>query len=100
MSDSFDLPPASFEFLVLSLKMQAEMRLGLMRDPESHEPAEPFLPGARHAIDLLAMLEAKTRGNLTDQERRSLENSLTELRFRYVQVTEAAKQKPAAADAV
>jgi hypothetical protein len=97
----FSLPPPTFEFLVFSLKMQAEMRLGLlpMGDPEDQEQ-EPDLPAARHAIDMLAMLADKTRGNLSMEEQRLIENSLTELRFRYVQVSEsAAKQKAEAAQA-
>jgi hypothetical protein len=87
----FTLPPATFEFLVFSLKLQAEMRLmGDMPEPGEAEQKEPLpdLAGARHAIDLLAMLEEKTRGNLSLEERRVIENSLTELRFRYVQATE------------
>ncbi len=48
---------------------------------------------------MLAMLTDKTRGNLSIEEQRLIENSLTELRFRYVQVTErTAKSKAAAAD--
>ena len=86
-NQDFPLPPPTFEFLVFSLKMQAEVRLGLMGPVEDQEE-EPDLLAARHAIDLLAMLEEKTRGNLSIEERRILENSLTELRFRYVQVSE------------
>jgi hypothetical protein len=91
MSDSgFPLPPPTFEFLVFSLKTQAEMQLGLFQFGEpSEEP--PNLPAARHAIDLLAMIAEKTRGNLSLEEQRLVENSLTELRFRFVQVAE---QKP------
>lgn len=87
MSDSgFPIPPPTFEFLVYSLRMQAEMRLGLI--PMGDEPdAQPDLPSARHAIDLLAMIAEKTRGNLTLEEQRLIENSLTELRFRFVQVS-------------
>jgi len=64
MSDSgFPLPPPTFEFLVFSLKTQAEMQLGLFQfGGESNE--SPDLPAARHAIDLLAMIAEKTRGNL------------------------------------
>ena len=90
----FPLPPASFEFLAESLRLQAEMQLGLMRlGPEEHPPAELDL--ARHTIDLMAMLQEKTRGNLTLEEQRLLENSLTLLRFRYVQVADEAKKKTA-----
>ena len=99
----FPLPPPTFEFLIFSLKMQAEVRLGLMpfADPDDPEgKGEPDLFAARHAIDLLAMLAEKTRGNLSMEEQRLVENSLTELRFRYVQVSEkTAKQKAEAAQA-
>jgi len=103
MSDSgFPLPPPTFEFLVFSLKTQAEMRLGLLpfgMSEEDGKEEEPDLPSARHAIDMLAMLVYKTRGNLSMDEQRLIENSLTELRFRFVQASEtAAKKKAAAAD--
>jgi hypothetical protein len=88
----FPLPPASFEFLAESLRLQAEMQLGLMRlGSEEQPPADLDL--ARHTIDLMAMLQEKTRGNLTLEEQRLLENSLTMLRFRYVQVSDEAKKK-------
>ena len=90
MSESdFPLPPPTFEFLVFSLKTQAEMRLGLLAFGEEKD-AKPDLPAARHAIDLLAMIAEKTRGNLSLEEQRFIENSLTELRFRFVQVSEDA----------
>jgi hypothetical protein len=84
---NFPLPPASFSFLVLSLRTQAEVQLGLMRFSEEEKP-EPELPLARHTIDMLGVLQEKTRGNLSMEEQRLLENSLTELRFRFVQVSE------------
>ncbi|MCL4840217.1 MAG: DUF1844 domain-containing protein [Bryobacteraceae bacterium] len=94
MSDQdIPLPPASFEFLVLSFRMQAEMQLGL--SPYGNEPAEPNLPFARHSIDMLAMIQEKTRGNLSLEEQRLIENSLTELRFRYMHVFEEQKKKAA-----
>jgi hypothetical protein len=87
----FPLPPPSFAFLVLSLRTQTEMQLGLMHFGEEEAP-EPDLRMARHSIDLMAVLLEKTKGNLTIEEQRLLENSLTELRFRFVQVSdEAAK---------
>jgi hypothetical protein len=96
MSESdFPLPPATFEFLVFSLKMQAEVRLGVLGFGEEKE-AGPDLPAARHAIDLLAMLAEKTRGNLSMEEQRLVENSLTELRYRYVHATEEAAKSQAA----
>ena len=90
------MPPASFSFIVLSLRAQAEMQLGLMQFSEE-EKQEPDLPLARHTIDLMAVLLEKTKGNLALDEHRLLENSLTELRFRFVQVSDdvakAAAQK-------
>lgn len=98
MSESDFLPPATFDFLVFSLKTQAEVRLGVLGYGEEKE-AGPDLPAARHAIDMLAMLVEKTRGNLSMEEQRLIENSLTELRFRYIHATEeAAKSKAAPAD--
>src|SRR6266540_2486477 len=84
----FPLPPASFEFLVLSFKTQAEMQMGMLYFGEEKDRPKPDFGTARHIIDTLAMLEEKTRGNLSMEEQRLLENSLTELRFRYVQKME------------
>ena len=78
------LPPASFDMLVLSLAMQAQMELG--GGGMHQEGQAPNLEIARHTIDLLSMLREKTKGNLSMEENRMLENTLTELRFRYVQV--------------
>ena len=90
------MPPASFSFIVLSLRAQTEMQLGLMHFGEEEKP-EPDLQLARHTIDLMAVLLEKTKGNLSLEEHRLLENSLTELRFRFVQVSDdmanAAAQK-------
>jgi hypothetical protein len=85
------LPPATFTFLVLSLRAQAEMQLGLVTFGQE-EKGEPDLDLARHSIDMMAVLMEKTKGNLTIEERRLLENTLTELRFRFVQVSDEAAQ--------
>ncbi len=87
------VPPADFLFLVESILFQAQMQLGLLHFSKDDEPAEPNLPLARHSIDLLAMLQQKTRGNLSLEEQRLLENGLTELRFRFVQVGDELKKK-------
>lgn len=90
----YPLPPATFEFLVMSFRMQAELQLGLVHFGEGERP-EPDLVMARHTIDMLAMLQEKTRGNLAIDEQRSIDNSLTELRFRYVQAIEESKKPKA-----
>lgn len=96
----FPIPPADFSFLVQSILMQTQIQLGLLQFGEDEEPPEePNLPLARHSIDLLAMLQEKTRGNLTVEEQRLIENGLTELRFRYVQVSDEQKKSEPAADA-
>ena len=92
--EEFPVPEARFEFIVMSLRTQAEMAMGLIHLGEEQDRPTTDLRLARHYIDLLAILTEKTKGNLTWEEQRLLENSLTELRFRYVQVTEAqAKQQ-------
>ncbi len=90
--DDLPLPPPTFDFLTLSLRTRAEVHLGLLGFAEGRRPAPDFRR-ARHTIDLMAMLQEKTRGNLTTEEKRLLENSLTELRFRFVQVLEESRKK-------
>jgi uncharacterized protein DUF1844 len=99
MSDSeYPLPPPTFEFLTISLKTQAELQLGLLHFGEEKERPSPDLRTARHSIDMLAMIQEKTRGNLSLEEQRLIENSLTELRFRYVQAMEQTKKEPPPAE--
>ena len=86
MDDHSALPPPNVEFLVLSLQAQAEIHMGLFPVAEGETP-ETDLPMARHAIELLSVLQAKTKGNLTLAEQRLIENSLAELRFRFVQAS-------------
>jgi hypothetical protein len=86
-SQKYTLPPATFSLLVLSLRAQCESHLGLMHFGQDEKP-EPDLDLARHAIDMMAMLLEKTKGNLALEEQRLLENSVTELRFRFVQVSD------------
>jgi hypothetical protein len=80
-------PPASFEMLVASLVMQAQVGLGMLAMP-GQEP-EVNLAWAKHAIDLLGILEEKTKNNLSLEESRLLGNSLTELRFRYLSASKS-----------
>jgi len=88
----FAIPPAKFELLVMSLAMQAQMELGSESAPDGRPPNIDI---ARHTIDLLSILQEKTKGNLTLEEKRSLDNTVTELRFRYIQrvgeINQAAK---------
>lgn len=87
-SDGF--PPVDFTTFMLSLGTSALVHLGEPL-PGAPGPGEVSLPLARQTIDLLALLEQKTRGNLTGEEERLLTGLLFDLRLRYV---EKAKQSP------
>jgi hypothetical protein len=78
-------PPMDFSMFILSLANTAMFQLGLIQDPETGA-ASKDLPGARQTIDLIAMLEEKTRGNLTEQEARIVKEALFQLRMAFVQV--------------
>jgi hypothetical protein len=88
----YPVPPATFDYLVFSLRAQTEMHLGLLHFGEEKDRPKPNLRLAQHSIDMLGVLLEKTKGNLGIEEQRFLENSLTELRFRYVQI--AGESKP------
>jgi hypothetical protein len=78
--------PARIDFytFILSLGSSAFVHLGDAPHPDTGAPAEPNLPLAHQAIDILAMLREKTHGNLTPEEDRFMENLLTDLRLRFV----------------
>jgi len=74
-----------FERIVLSFTQTAMMQLGLVAlDPG--QPLEPDLMGARETIDMLAVLEMKTRGNLNAREKRLVHETLHELQLAFVGV--------------
>ena len=82
-------PTLDFNALVLSLGSSAIVHLGEAPDPTSGQKRDkPELAMAQQSIDLLAMLQEKTRGNLTADEARFLENMLFDLRMLYVQVSQ------------
>jgi uncharacterized protein YjaG (DUF416 family) len=89
MSDAkSELPEIDFSNFVLSLAATAMVQLGMVPDPETGETVELNLPIAQHTIDTIAMLRAKTHGNLDEEEDKLLDSMLYELRMRFV---EAAK---------
>lgn len=77
----------TFERFMASLYMSAMMQLGMMHE-EGGQPHIDLI-GARQTIDTLALLQDKTKGNLTQTEEDFLQNSLYELRMAYVEVTNA-----------
>ena len=76
--------PPPFLVLCGSLAAQVQMALGLIPDPVEKK-ARIELAAAREGISLLDMLEAKTRGNLDDREKKTLADLLTYLRMLYVE---------------
>jgi len=81
----------TFTAFVLSLASTAAIHFGDLPDPVSGG-AEPNLDGAAQMIEILSLLEQKTRGNLTAEERQVLEQVLYELRMRFVKATGAARR--------
>jgi len=79
------LPEPSLIALATSLAVQAMVAMGLVPDPMSGK-TELQLDHARHFIDTIAMLQAKTEGNRTPEETLALEHLLHELRMGYVAV--------------
>jgi hypothetical protein len=80
-------PQLSFTAFVLSLASTAAIHFGDLADPDSGKKSEPNLEGAGQMIEILSLLEQKTRGNLTAEEREVLNQVLYELRIRFVQAT-------------
>ncbi len=78
-----EIPPARFDILIQLLSSQVILALGLIPDPQGK--TEVRLPLARHFIDLLAILESKTKGNLDSNEAKTLERSLHELRVLFLE---------------
>jgi len=76
--------PIDFHTFVLSLGSSALLHLGELERPGSAGP-ETDLTMAKHTIDILAMLQDKTRGNLTAEETKLIEGLLFDLRLRYVE---------------
>jgi hypothetical protein len=81
-------PLLSFTSFVLSLASTAAIHFGDLPDPVSGEPGDVNLAGAVQMIEILSLLERKTKGNLTAEERQMLEQVLYELRLRFVEARE------------
>ncbi len=82
----------SFTGFVISLATTAAIHLGDVPDPSSGQAGQPNLDGAGQMIDILTLLEEKTRGNLTAEERQILEQVLYELRLRFVEARNGGKR--------
>lgn len=90
-----ELPDANFRSLIGLLASQAILGLGALGDEKTGRIIID-LDGARFNIDLLEILEQKTNGNLTEEESKELQQVLTELRARYVQISQFVAKQVAA----
>jgi len=77
------LPEINFQTFVFSLNASALVQLGLMEDPATGKN-EKNLPLVKQTIDMLSMLQEKTKGNLSKDEDEMLKHVLYDLRIRYV----------------
>ena len=87
--------PASgitFTDFILSLATTAAVHFGDLADPNTGDKAEPNLPAAAQMIELIALLQEKTKGNLIEPEERLVDDLLYELRLRYVQAQQGEKR--------
>lgn len=78
------LPPGNFAALISMLVTQAFFAMGMIK-VEGQEK-EPDLEMAKYNIDILEVLEEKTKGNLTEEEKKVFENTLNEVRMAYVKI--------------
>ena len=91
------MPPASFELLLSTLATEAMVALGAIAHPATGK--NDFRPSqAKYLIDMIAMLQEKTKGNLTPGENQAAEGLLHQLRMAYVEAT-AAHRAPGEAKA-
>ncbi len=81
-----NLPPIDFSSFILSLYSSGMVQLGKLEDPSTGKTTMN-LELARNTIDMIAMLEEKTAGNLTEEEKNLLKALLTELRLEFVEAT-------------
>jgi hypothetical protein len=89
LADAHD--PASFVSFLMLLAQNAASALGMVEHPVTHQ-REVDVESGKHWIDVLGMLQKKTDGNLTPQEKRMLEGLLADLRMQYVSLVNSPQQ--------
>lgn len=87
MDEQRDASALSFPAFILSLAHTAAVHFGDIPDPVSGQTGQANLPAAQQMIDILSLLEEKTRGNLTPEERQLIDALLYDLRLRYLEAT-------------
>ncbi len=86
------MPPANFRTLISTMVTQALYAMGAIPDPQTGQRVA-ILDLARHHIDMLGVIEEKTKGNLDDEESKMLSTTLHELRMQYMQLSQQALQQ-------
>jgi hypothetical protein len=82
----------TFTGFILSLATTAAVHFGDIEDPNTGERGEPNLPAAAQMIELIAMLQERTKGNLIEPEERLVDDLLYELRLRFVQAQQGERR--------
>jgi hypothetical protein len=82
------LPPPTLSFLAGTLYLQGAIAMGLLPNPVSDKQPAVRIDQARHAIELLTMLQQKTEGNRTLEESEEIEGMLHQLRLAFITVTQ------------
>ena len=82
----------TFTGFILSLATTAAVHFGDIADPGTGEPSEPNLVAAGQMIDIIAMLQDRTKGNLSDVEAKLIDDLLYELRMRFVQAQQGERR--------
>jgi len=81
-----------FAGFILSLATTAAVHFGDIPDPATGQPIEANIPAAAQMIEIIAMLQEKTAGNLSEAEAKLVDDLLYELRMRYVQAQQGQKR--------
>ena len=92
--EEFKMPPLEVNFMMFipSLSMQAMMSLGLYPNPITKKE-EKNLDATKYTIDTITMLQEKTKGNLTSEESRLIDNILYDLRMKYIEASKEPDKK-------
>lgn len=86
------IPEANFQTLISTMATQALFAMGAIPDPRTGQRVA-HLDLARHHVDMLAVIEEKTKGNLSDEEQKLLASTLYDLRNTYIQLSNTARSK-------
>jgi hypothetical protein len=87
-----DEPGASFSDFLLWLATMAAVQFGDLPDPATGKPVEPNVHAAGQLVDIIAMLQEKTAGNLAPHETKLIDDLLYELRMRFVEAQQGGKR--------